>query len=351
MADPLTNRMDLFTLCLDRHELVFQAGESVQTRLRVVGMVHQVLDVRVFHQSASDCKFESGASGVDKVRNLFRSGIAFSQQFDLFRHPARFDLCCRHRQKTVSVLTKVTGLLDQAFNVCFGVVRQVSSVYLWRRIKYAATTAASTARASPARARHLQQVAATAPAGAKNVNSESESSEEGSPSGLRAKVKELLKEKAERDAELTILKDTMQLTKEKGIAEDLSRKAAWVRQWDSVRIRVRTTLDEVKSELEGLDQCATEALLEKLNRDWQDSELSYNSLLPYADEPAFHLKLSKDRTALSDGCFAAKATIKRQLKKLQKEADEDKLDAEEQRYLNRLMGSGVKPVSPAPSAA
>ena len=85
---------------------------------------------------------------------------------------------------------------------------------------------------------------------------------------MRARVTELMKEKAERDAELAILKDTMQLTKEKGIAEDISRKGAWVRQWDSVRIRVRTTLDEVKTELEGLDQCATEALLEKLNRDW-----------------------------------------------------------------------------------
>ena len=50
--------------------------------------------------------------------------------------------------------------------------------------------------------------------------------------------------------------------------------------------------------------------------------------------------------ALSDSCFAAKTTIKRQLKDLQKQAEKDKLDAEDQRYLNRLMGSGVKPVSP-----
>ena len=137
------------------------------------------------------------------------------------------------------------------------------------------------------------QAEAVSPTGDAHEDEEHESSEGGSPTDLRTRLRELMREKAESDAELAILKETVKLTKEKGVTDDLIRKAAWVRQWDSVRTRVRTTLNEVKEELEGMDQCATESLLDKLNRDWHDSEVSYNALLPYADEQEFHAKLSR----------------------------------------------------------
>ena len=191
-----------------------------------------------------------------------------------------------------------------------------------------------------------EQAEAVSPTGDTQEDDEQEPSEDGSPTVLRARLRELMQEKEQSESELAILKETVKLTKDKGVADDLIRKAAWLRQWDSVRTRTRATLEEVKEELDGLDQCATEALLDKLNRDWQDSEVSYNALLPYADEQEFHAKLSRERNNLSDRCVRAKTTIKRQLETMLRQAEKDKLDAEDQRYLNRLMGSGVKPVSP-----